>query len=336
MAYRPKAILLYSGGLDSTLALHILVSQKIDVTALTFTTPFYNYDRESKAFKNIVGTVSRLGCRLKVVSLEEEYLPILKSPKYGYGRAANPCIDCRILMMKHAKKVMGEEKADFIATGEVLGQRPFSQTIERLQLIDREAGVEGLVLRPLSAKLLPETLPEKKGLVSRENLFDIRGRSRRVQLELARRFRVEGFPSPAGGCILTEEAFGRRFKDLKRHNPDFGLKDAILLKFGRHIRLDDKTKVIIGRNKSENEEMVKHISPEDVIFEVLEYKGPVGLYYGSLEESLLQKAASIIISYSKAPKNVPVKVKFYNRLEFEKCLEAKAISLEEVHPLLIK
>ena len=162
MVYKPKAILLYSGGLDSTLALHILTSQGIDVTALTFITPFYSYDRESRAFKNILETVNRLKCRLKVVPLEEEYLTILKSPKYGYGRAANPCIDCRILMMKHAKKVMEEEKADFIATGEVLGQRPFSQTIAYLETIDKEAGVEGLVLRPLSARLLPETVPEKR------------------------------------------------------------------------------------------------------------------------------------------------------------------------------
>jgi len=336
MVNKPKAILLYSGGLYSTLALHILTSQGIDVTALTFITPFYNYDRESKAFKNILETVNRLKCRLKVVSLEEEYLSILKSPKYGYGRAANPCVDCRILMMKHAKRVMEEEEADFIATGEVLGQRPFSKTVERLETIDREAGVEGLVLRPLSAKLLSETIPEKKGLVRREGLFDIRGRSRRVQLELARKFGITGYPPPAGGCLLTEKAFGKRFEDLKRYNPNFSLKDAILLKFGRHLRLDDKTKIIIGRNKSENEQLVKHVSPEDIIFEILDYKGPVGLYYGTLDDSLLKKAASIIISYSKAPKNFPVKVKFYNRLGFEKIVESGAISMDEVHLLLIK
>lgn len=336
MSYKPKAILLYSGGLDSTLALYLLNSQNIDVIALTFVTPFYNYNRESKAFKNIIDTVNRLGCKLKTIYLQEEYLPILKSPKYGFGRAANPCIDCRILMMKYAKKVMEEEGADFIATGEVLGQRPFSQTIEHLKRIDREAGVEGLVLRPLSAKLLPETIPENRGLVKREQLLDIRGRSRRVQLDLAKRFGIKEYPSPAGGCLLTETSFGRRFDDLRRNLPNFGLKDVILLKFGRHFRLDDSTKIIVGRNRSENEEMVKYVSPEDIIFEVMDYKGPTGLYYGNLNEINIKKAASLIISYSKAPKNIPVKVKFYNKLGFEKIVESVAISLQDAHNLMIR
>ncbi|MGB9727512.1 MAG: 7-cyano-7-deazaguanine synthase [Nitrososphaeria archaeon] len=336
MSYKPKAILLYSGGLDSTLALYLLTSQNIEVIALTFVTPFYNYNRESKAFKNIIDTVNRLGCKLKTIYLQEEYLPILKSPKYGFGRAANPCIDCRILMMKYAKKTMEEEGADFIATGEVLGQRPFSQTIEYLKKIDREAGVEGLVLRPLSAKLLPETVPENRGLVKREQLLDIRGRSRRMQLELAKRFGIKEYPSPAGGCLLTETSFGRRFDDLRRHLPNFELKDVILLKFGRHFRLDDSTKIIVGRNKSENEEMVKYVSPEDIIFEVITYKGPTGLYYGNLNEINLQKAASLIISYSKAPKNIPVKVKFYNKLGFEKIVESIAMSLQDAHNLMIR
>jgi hypothetical protein len=336
MSYKHKAILLYSGGLDSTLALHLLVSQNIDVIALTFITPFYNYNRESKAFKNIIDTVNRLGCKLRTIYLQEEYLPILKSPKYGFGRAANPCIDCRILMMKHAKKVMEEEGADFIATGEVLGQRPFSQTIECLKKIDREAGVEGLVLRPLSAKLLPETIPENKGIIKREQLLDIRGRSRRMQLDLAKRFGIKEYPSPAGGCLLTETAFGRRFEDLKKHLPDFGLKDVILLKFGRHFRLDYSTKVIIGRNKSENEEMVKYVSLQDLRFEVLDYKGPLGLYYGNLNDINLQTAASIIVSYSKAPKNIPVKVRFYNMVGYERTLESKSMPLEEVHHFLIR
>lgn len=336
MVYKPKAILLYSGGLDSTLALHILVSQNIDVTALTFITPFYNYNRESKIFKNIIATVNKFGCRLKTIDLQEEYLPLLKSPKYGFGSAANPCIDCRILMMKYAKKVMEEEKADFIATGEVLGQRPFSQTIRWLKKIDSEAGVEGLVLRPLSAKLLPITIPEKLGLVNREALFGIKGRSRRFQLDLAKRFEITGYPSPAGGCILTELAFKRRFDDLKRHNPNFSFKEVILLKFGRHFRLNDSVKAVIGRNRDENEEMLKHAGPEDVIFEVIDYKGPVGLYFGNIEESSLLRAASIIVTYSKAPKNVPVKVRFYNRIGFEKIIESKAALLEYVHNFLIK
>ncbi|MBC7092114.1 MAG: hypothetical protein H5T50_09465 [Nitrososphaeria archaeon] len=336
MSYKPKAILLYSGGLDSTLALYLLNSQNIDVIALAFVTPFYNYNRESKAFKNIIDTVNRLGCKLKTIYLQEEYLPILKSPKYGFGRAANPCIDCRILMMKYAKKVMEEEGADFIATGEVLGQRPFSQTIECLKKIDREADVKGLVLRPLSAKLLPETIPESRGLVKREQLLDIRGRSRRRQLELAKRFGIREYPSPAGGCLLTETAFGRRFDDLRKHLPNFELKDVILLKFGRHFRLDNSTKIIVGRNKSENEEMVKHVSPENIIFEVMDYKGPIGLYYGNLNEINIKKAASLIISYSKAPKNIPVKVKFYNKLGFEKIVESVAMSLQDAHNLMIR
>ncbi|MEM3871737.1 MAG: tRNA (5-methylaminomethyl-2-thiouridylate)-methyltransferase, partial [Nitrososphaeria archaeon] len=144
------------------------------------------------------------------------------------------------------------------------------------------------------------------------------------------------YPSPAGGCLLTESAFGRRFYDLKSHNPNFSFKDVILLKFGRHFRINDSAKAIIGRNKDENEEILKHVGPEDVIFEVIDYKGPVGLYFGKIEESLLSRVASIIVAYSKAPKNVPVKVKFYNRIGFEKIIESKAASLEYVHNFLIK
>ncbi|MEM4140670.1 MAG: tRNA 4-thiouridine(8) synthase ThiI [Nitrososphaeria archaeon] len=336
MVNKPKAVLLYSGGLDSTLALYILVSQNIEVIALTFITPFYNYNSESKIFKNIINSVNRLGCKLKTITLQEEYLPLLKSPKYGFGSAANPCIDCRILMMKYAKKVMEEEKADFIATGEVLGQRPFSQTIAWLKKIDNEAGVAGLVLRPLSAKLLPETVPEKLGLIDREKLFGIRGKSRKIQLELAKRFGITDYPSPAGGCLLTESAFGRRFYDLKSHNPNFSFKDVILLKFGRHFRISDNVKVIIGRDKDENEELIKYAEQEDIVFEAVEFKGPIGLYFGGIEESTLLRAASILVAYSKAPKNTLVKVRFYNKVSFEKILETKAMPLEEVHHFLIK
>lgn len=336
MVNKPKAVLLYSGGLDSTLALHILVSQNIEVIALTFITPFYNYNSESKIFKNIINTVNKLRCKLKTINLQEEYLPLLKSPKYGFGSAANPCIDCRILMMKYAKKVMEEEKADFIATGEVLGQRPFSQTIAWLKKIDNEAGVAGLVLRPLSAKLLPETVPEKLGLIDREKLFGIRGKSRKIQLELAKRFGITDYPSPAGGCLLTESAFGRRFYDLKSHNPNFSFKDVILLKFGRHFRINDNVKVIIGRNKDENEELIRYAEQEDIVFEAVEFKGPIGLYFGGIEENTLLRAASILVAYSKAPKNTLVKVRFYNKVSFEKILETKAMPLEEVHHFLIK
>ncbi|MGQ9781612.1 MAG: hypothetical protein ACUVQ8_05080 [Nitrososphaeria archaeon] len=333
---KPKAILLYSGGLDSTIALYFLVSMGVNVVALTFDLPFCSTGPNSRVSQSITENVRRLGVKVITAAADEEYLKILRHPRYGYGRSVNPCVDCRIHMLKHAKKVMEEEGADFIATGEVVGQRPFSQKVRRLIEIDKEAGVEGLVVRPLSAKLLPETIPVKRGLVRREDMFDIQGRSRSAQMKLAEKYGVEVYPTPAGGCLLTEPAFGRRFRDLKVHCQDFSLKEVVLLRFGRHFRFDAKSKVIVCRDQTENETILKYVSQDDILFQVLDYSGPLCVYFGELAEDKMTKAASYAVSYSKAPRDSASTVRFWNLSEtYQKIVQAHTLSIEEIHRDLI-
>ena len=336
IAKKPKAILLYSGGLDSTIVLYLLHSIGIDVVPVTFTTPFCNYSCSGNTYSSIIENVKKLGVKARTVNIEEEYLSLLRSPKHGFGRAANPCIDCRILMLKHAKRILEEEGADYIATGEVIGQRPFSQTRERFEVIDREAGVEGLVVRPLSGKLLPETIPEKKGFIKREALMEIKDKTRGSQIELAKKLGIETYPAPAGGCLLTEPAFGKRFKDLQKFNPQFSMKDAILLRFGRHFRLDKKDKIIVCRNQTENETISNYVSQDDVLFELVDYNGPLCVYFGELTEDAMTKVASYAVSYSKVPKDRPSKVRFWNlKGTFQKMVEASPLPMEKIHISLI-
>lgn len=333
---RPKAVLLYSGGLDSTIALYSLVSMGVDVVALHFDILSSGLGSDSRVGLSVTENAGRLGVKVVKAGVDEEYLKILKHPKHGYGRSVNPCVDCRIYMLKCAKKIMGVEGADFIATGEVVGQRPFSQKVKMLMAIDREAGVEGLVVRPLSGRLLPETIPEKRGLVKREAMFDIQGRGRSAQMKLARQLGIVVYPTPAGGCMLTELAFGRRFRDLKKHNRDFGLKDLLLLRFGRHFRLDDGSKIIVCRNEVENNAVLKLASDEDILFEAVGFKGPLGVYFGGLSTGSIETAASYIASYSKAPEDMLVKVRFWNKSgSFEKVVEVNALPRDLLHKNLI-
>ena len=212
---RRRAIALLSGGLDSTLAAKLVIDQGIAVEAISFLSPFSTCSsREDCA---AVSAASRLGARLKLVDLEDEYFETVKNPKHGYGKNLNPCIDCKIFMLKKAREYAEVVQADFIVTGEVLDQRPMSQHLKALNLIEREAGLEGKLLRPLSARLLPETEAEKKGWVNRNLLLDFRGRARRRQMDLAEALGIVDYPSPAGGCLLTEPLFCARLKDLLEH-----------------------------------------------------------------------------------------------------------------------
>ncbi len=333
---RPKAILLYSGGLDSSIVLYFLLSIGVDVVPVTFTTPFCNYDLNGDAYTSVVTNLKKLGLNARNLYLGNEYLGLLRSPKHGFGSAANPCIDCRILMLKRAKSVLEAERADFIATGEVMGQRPFSQSREKFELVDREAGVEGMVVRPLSGKLLPETIACKKGLIDKGDLFEIKGKTRTSQIQLARELNVETYAAPAGGCLLTEPAFGKRFKDLKKFKPDFLLEDVILLRFGRHFRIDEKNKIIVCRHQVENETIRNYLSEDDVLFEVLDNIGPLCVYFGDLTHDSMRKAASYAVSYSKAPKDRPSNVKFSNLSgTLMKILEASPMSIEEMHKKMV-
>jgi len=303
-----KAIGLLSGGLDSTLALELMLEQNIEIITLNFKTPFCrcNHGGCNWASKQ----ANRIGVGIKYIYLGDEYLETIKNPKFGYGSQVNPCIDCRILMFKKAKEFMKEINASFIFTGEVLGQRPMSQHMNALRLIEREAGLEGLIIRPLSARLLPPSIPEKEGWIEREALRAIRGRSRKEQIRLAKKVGLHDYPCPAGGCLLTDPNFAKRIKDLLKHSSNLTLNDVELLKVGRHFRLSSSVKLIVGRNEKENERLSRLRRNGDVSLFVSEHKGPTSILRGNTIDHLIILAAGITAYYSDAPKDRVAEVSF--------------------------
>lgn len=300
-----RAVALFSGGLDSTLAILTILSQGVEVKALNFLTQFgcYPTDRSSIT-KNLLFLAERFGFEVKLIDLSEKFIEIVKNPKFGYGKNMNPCIDCRILMLKEAKVFMDKTGADFIITGEVLGQRPMSQRKDTFNVIDREAGLTGYVLRPLSAKLLKITFPETKGIVNRDMLHDFRGRSRKPQIALAKEFGLTDYPPPAGGCLLTEPNYAHKLKDLLMYNPNPGFNDLSLLKVGRHFRFSPLSKIIIGRNKAENETIRALSADSDYLLNVVGHASPTALLTGEATEEALRVAASLCARYSDA-KSLP-------------------------------
>lgn len=291
-----KAIALLSGGLDSTLAVKVVLEEGIEIVALNFFSPFCLCNRKTGCKSIAKKITDEFGIELKVIYLGEEYIEIVKNPGHGYGKNLNPCIDCRILMLRHAKEFMQEIGASFIVTGEVLGQRPMSQYRAALKTIEKESGLEGLILRPLSAKLLPQSIPEKEGWVDRERLLEISGRSRRPQMALAKDYKISDYACPAGGCLLTDRGFANRMRDLMTHS-EITLDDIQLLKVGRHFRLSSSCKLIVGRNKEENERLLGLARQGDLCFSPVEAKGPVGIGRGSFDNGNIEKSVSIIARY---------------------------------------
>jgi len=294
-----KAIALISGGLDSTLAARLMKEEGIGLIALNFKTPFCLCDRKSSSgcFSHSRQVAYTLGVEFKSINVTEEFLQIIENPKHGRGSNMNPCIDCRILKFRKAKEFMQESGARFIITGEVLGQRPMSQHRNALSLIDKESGLEGLVLRPLSAKLLPETTPEKEGWVSRERLLNFSGRTRKPQIALAKALDIKDYPCPAGGCLLTDPAFSRRLRDLIEHK-ELNISNVELLKLGRHFRLNPSAKLIVGRDEKENERLLNAAKGSDHLFFPDEsLAGPTALGRGGLSDDLIKRCAGIVSYY---------------------------------------
>ena len=289
-----KAILLLSGGVDSILAGKILENQGIKIIPVFFKSYFFDEKNAQKVAEN-------LGWKLEVIDFSKDHLKVVKKPKFGYGSSVNPCIDCHILMLKKAKQLMKKLKADFVATGEVLGERPMSQNKKALELIEKESSLKGYLLRPLSAKLLKETIPEKKGKVDREKLLDIQGRSRKRQIELAKKFKIKWYPQPSGGCILTDLEFGKKLRKLLEKYPEFDGNDVETLKLGRHF-WEGNVKIIIGRNHEENLKLEKIKRKGDFIVKMENYPGPTALirpYQGKVSNEILEKAKELILKYSK-------------------------------------
>ncbi|MBW2148337.1 MAG: hypothetical protein JRG73_15870 [Deltaproteobacteria bacterium] len=295
-----RALALLSGGLDSTLAIRIVQEQGIEVTALNFTSPFCNCTRKDAGCSNqAVQVAKELRIRIIMKAKGKEFLRVIENPPHGYGKQMNPCIDCRILMLRQAREVMEEVGAAFIITGEVLGQRPMSQRRDTINLIERESGLRRLVLRPLSAKFFPPTLAEEQGLVDREKLLQISGRSRKVQLDLAEQFDLKGFACPAGGCLLTDAVIARRLRDLFANRPDYAMKDIRLLSVGRHFRLNDRVKLVVGRNEEENNKISAFPLHSDLLIRPHQFSGPVAAACGQVKAPDLALAGGIIARYGK-------------------------------------
>ena len=300
-----KGLGLCSGGLDSILSGLLLQRQGIDITWVCFETPFFSSESAKKA--------SRMtGIPLITLDITDDYMEMMKTPKAGFGKNMNPCMDCHALMFSKAGEVLENKGFHFLFSGEVLGQRPKSQNKNSLRYVEKNSGFDGLILRPLCAKLLPETIVEQKGLVDREKLLDISGRSRKIQMQMARDFGIKEYPSPAGGCLLTDKVFSDRLKDLMDVQKVFDKRELYFLKYGRHFRLDSKTKVIAGRSKDDNKHLLKFFNlDKDILLKHASMPGPDVILTGSITKKNIQTAAMICASYTKSKpgENADIKVK---------------------------
>lgn len=292
-----KAVALLSGGLDSTLAIKLMLDQGIEVHALNFLTIFCNCTAKGCSHQ-ATKVAEEFNIPIKVMNITKEYMEVVKNPKFPRGRNMNPCLDCRIFTFKKAKDFMEEIGASFVITGEVMGQRPMSQRKQAIMTIEKESGLEGLIVRPLSAKFFEPTLPEISGAVDRNKLLDIDGRRRTRQMALAKEFGINDYPCPAGGCLLTDKGFSERLKDLLKYDPDYVMSSLYLLKTGRHFRISDNLKFMVGRDAKENEQLMNLSEEGDIIFDIMDIPSPVGLARGKLSGKDMEIMASILARYS--------------------------------------
>lgn len=291
-----KAIALFSGGLDSTLAMKLIINQGIEVIACNISTGFGSTKDRREHMQNMCDQV---GAELRIIDIQEEYLEqVLFTPKYGYGKHFNPCIDCHAKMFEVAKRIMAEEGASFLISGEVLGQRPMSQNSESLQKVLDLSNCEGLLLRPMSAQALTPTIPEIEGWVDRSRLENIVGRNRERQMELAEEFGLRDYEAPGGGCLLTDEHFSRKIRDFIAHDKEFVKADIPTLKYGRQLRLPEGAKFIIGRNAEDNEKLEAIDNPKYTHI-TTDLVGPHSLISANASENDKVLAAKLILAYCK-------------------------------------
>lgn len=300
-----RALAMISGGLDSILAAKLMKDQGIDVIGVCFKSHFFDEESAVKMTKQI-------DIPLKVVDFSEKHLEVVKNPKYGYGKNMNPCIDCHSLMMNYSGKLLNELEADFIITGEVLNQRPMSQNKVSLELVQNYSGYADKILRPLCAKNLPPTKMELEGIVNRENLLDISGRSRKIQMALADKWGIKEYPSPAGGCKLTEPNYSDRLRDLLKYNNEPEDRELDILRIGRHFRMTPKAKIISTRTKIEGDEVKQYLKKEDLVFMCKEFNGSMIIIIGEPSKEDIELAARISGRYSKGKDEEKVKIIYGN------------------------
>jgi tRNA-specific 2-thiouridylase len=310
MSTKIKAVALVSGGLDSALGVDVLALH----ASIGYSPGFMRAEIAGEKPADLAAAEAArmsaaFGVPVRVLDFVEEYFDVLLHPRHGYGANVNPCIDCHLFMIRKAKEVMEREGAQFVFTGEVLGQRPMSQNYQALGLIDRESGLEGLLVRPMSAKLLPETLAEKNGWIKRDGLLDIQGRSRRRQMELAAELGVTGYSSPAGGCMLTDENYAAKLKDWMRHRGDAPLthEETLLFSVGRHFRLSPSVKAVVGRREAENRYLERSWLPEWLAMPI-DVPGPTVLVQGPATDEDLRLGAALVARYCDAKLSPSVKV----------------------------
>lgn len=293
---------LLSGGLDSSLAAALLLRQGIEVTCISFVTPFFGAAKAKKA-------AAALGIPLIIKEISAEHLEMVKNPRYGYGSNMNPCIDCHAMMFRLAGEIMEQQGFDFIFSGEVMGQRPMSQNRSAMQAVSKHSGYAQKILRPLSAQVMPITAMEESGLVDRARLLDIQGRTRRRQKEYAAAWGLKDYPASGGGCLLTEERFSDKLRDLFAHHPDADVRSVELLKIGRQFRLSPCAKLLVGRNEADNEQLLALAGADDYLLKVPDVAGPCGLLVGSPETADLDYACGIVASYGKLQDEASVEVR---------------------------
>ncbi len=317
-----KGIGLLSGGLDSMLAFKVLQEQGIHTIGVSFVTPFFGSQKAEKS-------AEILEIELRIINISEIHLKMVLSPKYGYGKGMNPCIDCHALMFHEAGKIMESEGADFLFSGEVLDERPMSQNYQSLMKVSKESGYKDFIIRPLSAKLLPETIPEKEGKVIREKLLDIRGRSRKRQIELAEYYGIKEYPQPAGGCLLTEPGYSQKLKELIKNSSEIDLRNVEFLEIGRHFRLNTGDKLIVGRDEKENNIILSRKKDSDAIFDARDHPGPIAIITNLKSQDSISTSAAICAYYSDAPKDQEILIDYFWRSE-KNSISIKALPKEEI------
>lgn len=292
------AISLISGGLDSAVGTKLIIDQGVRVIGLHFSSLFAS-KRDKERGIQAQRTARELGIEMITKNKGDDYIEIVKNPRYGYGKNMNPCIDCRIYMLRLTRELLAEVGASFVVTGEVLGQRPMSQRRHTIELIEKQSGLKGLIVRPLSAKLFPPTIPEQEGTVDRERLLDIAGRGRLVQYRLVENYRLSEFGPPGGGCLLTDPIFSRKLKDLMATDKAYTTKDIDFLTMGRHFRVSPSARLIVGRNERENERLTALWEPPYLLMYPVGFTGPHAVLKGDVTDEVIMTSAQIIARYSK-------------------------------------